>query len=92
MKQFIMENIKVPTGSINDWMAPYTLLTLAKSAQEMGELAAQAAVSILDGTAPTQVPVVENKKGQLIANLILADKLGVAFTPSVLKNAVIIDE
>jgi ABC-type uncharacterized transport system substrate-binding protein len=92
MKQFIQDNIKIPTASINDWMAPYTLLTLAKSAKEQGDLASVAVLSILDGTSPAQIPWVENKKGQLMVNLPLADKLGVVFTPSVLKNAVVIDE
>jgi ABC transporter substrate binding protein len=92
MKQFVLDNIKVPTASINDWMAPFTLLTLAKSPKEQGDLASADALSILDGTSPANIPVHENKKGQLMVNLPLADKLGVVFTPSVLKNAVIIDK
>jgi ABC-type uncharacterized transport system substrate-binding protein len=92
MKQFVQDNSKIPTASINDWMAPYTLLTLAKSPKEQGDLASADALSILDGTSPSQIPVVENKKGQLMVNLLLADKLDVVFTPSVLKNAVMIDK
>jgi ABC-type uncharacterized transport system substrate-binding protein len=92
MKQFIQDNIKIPTASINDWMAPYTLLTLAKSPKEQGDLASIDVLSILDGTSPAEIAVVENKKGQLMANLPLADKLGVVFTPSILKNAVVIDK
>ncbi len=92
MKQFVLDNTTIPTGSINDWMAPYSLLTLAKSSQEQGEWSAQAALSILGGTPPSDIPVAENKKGQLIVNLELADKLGVVFAPSLLKNAVILGE
>jgi hypothetical protein len=92
MKQFVLSNTAIPTGSINDWMAPYSMLTLAKSAQEQGEWSAQAALQILDGTPPSSIPVAENKKGQLIVNLELADKLGVVFAPSLLKNAVIFGE
>ena len=92
MKQFMLSNTTIPTGSINDWMAPYAMLTLAKSAQEQGEWSAQAALSILGGTPPSDIPVAENKKGQLIVNLELADKLGVVFAPSLLKNAVILGE
>ena len=91
MKQFILQNTTVPTGSINDWMAPYSLLTLAKSGQEQGEWSAQAALSILGGTPPAEIPVTENKKGQLIVNFDLADKLGIIFSPSILKNATILD-
>ena len=92
MKQFVLRNATVPTGSINDWMAPYALLTLAKSSKEQGEWAAQAALSILDGTAISEIPVTENKKGEMIVNLDLADKLGVVFAPSLLKNALILGQ
>jgi ABC-type uncharacterized transport system substrate-binding protein len=92
MKQFMLSNTTIPTGSINDWMAPYALLTLAKSAQEQGEWSAQSALSILGGTPPSNISVAENKKGQLMVNLDLADKLGVVFAPSILKNAVILGE
>lgn len=92
MTQFMLSNTTIPTGSINDWMAPYAMLTLAKSSQEQGEWSAQAALQILDGTSPSDIAVAENKKGQLIVNLDLADKLGVVFAPSLLKNAVILGE
>jgi hypothetical protein len=92
MQKYILRNTVVPTGSINDWMAPYSLLTLAKSSEEQGELGAQAALQILDGTPPSEIPFTENKKGQLIVNLELADELEVVFAPSLLKNAVIVGE
>jgi ABC-type uncharacterized transport system substrate-binding protein len=92
MKQFVLQNSTIPTGSINDWMAPYSLLTLAKSGQEQGEWSAQAALSILGGTPPSEIPLAENKKGQLIVNFDLADKLSVVFAPSLLKSAVILGD
>ena len=73
-------------------MAPYSLLTLAKSSKEQGVWAAQAALSIFDGTPVSEIPVVENKKGEMIVNLDLADKLGVVFAPSLLKNALILGQ
>jgi ABC-type uncharacterized transport system substrate-binding protein len=87
MAQFVLDNGTIPSGSINDWMAPFSLVTLAKVPAEQGEWAAKAALRILDGTKPTDMPVVENKKGKLILNLPLAEKLGVVFAPSMLKNA-----
>ena len=92
MQQFIAKNTLVPTGSINDWMAPYSLLTLAKSGKEQGEWSAQTALSILAGTPVSDIPVTENKKGEMIVNLQLADKLGIVLAPSLLKNAMILDQ
>ena len=92
MKQFVLKNTAIPTGSINDWMAPYSVLTLAKSGQEQGEWSAQTALSILGGTPPSEITLAENKKGQLIVNFDLADKLGIVFAPSLLKSAVILGE
>jgi hypothetical protein len=92
MQQFILDNTTIPTGSINDWMAPYSLLALAKSANEQGEWAAQTALQILDGTPVSDIGVTENKKGELIVNLKIADTLSVVFAPSLLKNAQMIGE
>jgi len=92
MKQFVLRNTTIPTGTINDWMAPYSLLTLAKSASEQGVWSAQAALQILDGTPASEIPVAENKKGEMIVNLDLADKLGVVFAPSLLKTAKILGQ
>ena len=38
MKQFMLSNTTIPTGSINDWMAPYAMLTLAKSCTGTGRV------------------------------------------------------
>jgi ABC-type uncharacterized transport system substrate-binding protein len=92
MKKFVLENSKIPSGSINDWMAPYSLLTLAKSAKEQGVWSAQTALKILDGVPVSQIEVAENKKGELMVNLDMADKLNVVFAPSLLKNAAVILE
>ena len=92
MKQFVLENTSIPTGAVRDWMAPYAILTVAKSAKETGIWAAQTALSILGGTPVSEIPVTQNKKGELIINLDLADKLDIIFAPSLLKNAVILGE
>jgi ABC-type uncharacterized transport system substrate-binding protein len=85
--EFITANTKIPTGSRNDWMAPYVLVTLAKSGEEQGEWAANTALSILDGTSVSDIPVAENKKSELILNLDIAEQLEVVFPPSLLRNA-----
>jgi len=60
---------------------------VGKVPEEQGEWAAQAALKILGGTSPADIPIEQNKKGRLILNLDLAEKLNITFPPSVLKNA-----
>ncbi len=84
---FIRANTKVPTGTINSWLAPYSLITLAKRAEEQGEWSARAALQILDGTPASEIAVVTNKDGNMILNLDIAEQLGVVFSPSLLRNA-----
>jgi ABC-type uncharacterized transport system substrate-binding protein len=86
-EKFTLENAKIPSGTINSWMAPYAMITLAKIADEQGEWSGQAALRILSGTPVSEVAVAENKKGELILNLNIAGKLGVVFPPSMLKYA-----
>ena len=87
MRAFILENSRIPSGTINPWMAPYSLISLAKFGEEQGKLSVQAALRILNGTPTADIPVTENKEGQLILNLDLAERLHIVFAPSVLRNA-----
>jgi len=84
---FVLANTKVPTATIYDWMAPFALITVAKSAEEQGEWAAAAAVKVLNGTAISTIPVDKNKRGVLILNQKLADKLAVKFDLNLIKQA-----
>lgn len=87
MEAFFTEHTRIPTGTINPWLAPYSLITLAKNPDEQGEWSAQAALRILDGTPASEIALVENKEGKLILNLNIAEQLGVVFTPSMLRIA-----
>jgi len=89
---FILENTKVPSGSSSDWMSPFTMLIVGKSAVEQGEWAAETALSIIDDTSVSDIPITENKESTLIINLNLADKLGLVIEPSVLRHAEVYGE
>ena len=54
---------------------------------EYGEWAAKTALEILDGKAPSDIPLTQNKEGEIILNLDLAEKLDIAFDMNILKNA-----
>ena len=86
-QEFVVANTTLPTGTINEPMMPYALLGVTKVAREQGEWAARAALQILDGTDPSDIPVAQNKQGKLMLNLDIAEKLDIAFDPIMLKNA-----
>jgi len=91
-RRFAEENTKTPTGGIYTWMMPYVLIGVTKVEKEQGAWAAQAALNILDGTPPSGIPVVANKDGNLMLNLPIADRLGVVFSLSMIRNATIVDK
>ena len=89
-KSFVLENIQIPMATEGTPMIDICLIGLAKVSQEQGEYAARCALRILDGEKPSEIPVVTNKKGNLMLNLRIAEKLNVVFEPEMLRNAKII--
>jgi ABC-type uncharacterized transport system substrate-binding protein len=89
-KEYIAKTIKVPVVTTLDWMMPYATLGYTKIPEEEGEWAAQTALAILKGAKPSDIPEVKSKKGKLMVNLMLAEKLGIVFKMNLLKNAEII--
>lgn len=76
MRAFVEANTKKPTGSCYDFMADYAILNYAKSAEEQGFWAAGAALQILDGVSPKDIPIAQNKEGTLIVNARIAKASG----------------
>jgi ABC-type uncharacterized transport system substrate-binding protein len=91
-KKFTREYGKIPSGSSHDYMAPYVLVDYAKLGSEQGEWAASTALEILGGKSPQDIPITENKKGQLYVNLPMASKLGVKIPLDMLKAAKVIKD
>jgi ABC-type uncharacterized transport system substrate-binding protein len=86
-EQFFIANTTVPTGTINPWLSPYALVTLAKSPEEQGQWSAEAVLNILDGTSVTDIPIAYNERGYLVLNLNLAEQLDIVFPASLMRNA-----
>lgn len=87
---FALNTTKIPVGTTNSWTMQSSLIGMTKIAEEQGEWSARTALRILDGTPPSDIPIVTNKKGMLYVNLKIAEKLGVIIRPELLKNAQII--
>ena len=64
----IMANSKILSVTNHDWMMPYTMLGFTKVPEEHGEWAAQAALSIMDGVAVSQIAIVPNRKWDIWTN------------------------
>jgi ABC-type uncharacterized transport system substrate-binding protein len=89
-KAFMIENAKIPSGTIYDFMAPFAMITYAKVAPEFGIWGANTAIKILNGADPASIPATNNVEEKTFLNQAFADKLGVTFSADQIKNAEII--
>ncbi len=88
--EFVKNNTKIPSGTERRSMKDFSMLAIAIVPEEHGRWAAEAALKILQGTSPADIPVAENKEGQLIINLPVAMNAGVMFDPALLETAEIV--
>lgn len=72
----LVKHTKRLTVTNHGWMMPYTILGVTKVPEEQGEWAAKAAISILGGTAPSDIPIVSNTRRDLWINQRLLDASG----------------
>ncbi len=82
-----LDYTRIPTGSVREWTASFALISLAKDRAEDGEFAAQTVLQILDGTPISEIPMTQNKRGNLILNLDIAEKLDIVFSADLIQNA-----
>ena len=85
--RFVLEHSRIPSGSVQPWMAPYVLVTFTKDPYEQGEYAARTAIRILDGESPRDIPLVTNQRGKVLLNSELARALGLSIPSELLANA-----
>ncbi len=85
--RFVLEHSRIPSGSVQPWMAPYVLVTFTKDPYEQGEYAARTAIRILNGESPRDIPLVTNQRGKVLLNSELARALGLSIPSELLANA-----
>lgn len=90
VEHFIYTNTRIPTGHWDAWFRKNALITLATIPQEQGEYAATAALEILDGKSPADMPLVKNQKARIYLNMKLAKKLGILFPMDLIDSSEII--
>ncbi len=90
-KEQILHHIRRNTYKLSvtnhDWMMPYTMLGFTKVAEEQGELAAQAALSILNGIDISRIAIIPNRKWDLWTNRSLLNVAGISLPERLLKKS-----
>lgn len=88
---FVLENTRIPTGSMAGHLTSYTLLGNVKIAAEQGWWAGKTVLRILNGTAPSAIEETTNKQSKLYLNMPLAKKMNIKFPMSLLEKATFIE-
>lgn len=73
--------------AVHEWTAKFALFSMTSLAKEQGDFAAEAAVSILNGKSPNQIPIISNSKWQVLMNKKLIDKIGLKMPKNILEKA-----
>jgi ABC-type uncharacterized transport system substrate-binding protein len=85
--KLISTHTVIPACSTLDWMIKYSLLVYARIPEEQGEWAAKAALEILNGKSPSDIPVVMNEKAKVHLNMEIAKKLRIVFPMDLINKA-----
>ncbi len=88
---FIHEITKVPTGSWDESMKKFNMVTFATVPKEQGQWAANTALNILNGISPSDIPMVTNKVARVYLNMTLAKKLGIIFPVELIDRAILLE-
>ena len=82
-----LETVRIPVGCVDDRAMVCSTLGLVKEVGEQAAWAAAAAIEIVDGKNPSEIPLTNNKLGQIVLNLDIAEQLDIVFDSVLLKNA-----
>ncbi len=78
---------KILSVTNHEWMMPYAILGYTKIPEEHGEWAGYAAVNILKGANPADIPIVTNRKWDLWLNTGLLEVSGIELPRTLVRNA-----
>ncbi len=72
-----LASARVPSVTNHRWMMPVSMLGFTKIPEEQGRWAGEAALAILDGLAPSEIPIVANRRWDLWVNAALLQAAGI---------------
>jgi len=91
-RRVILTKTKIPSGSVSDHQARYTLLGRVKIGAEQGWWMGKTALKILEGVSPADIPVTTNTRTLLFLNMELAKRLEIKFPMDMIERAVFVGE
>jgi ABC-type uncharacterized transport system substrate-binding protein len=80
-KRLAEERSQIPSGTDFEWLTPVSLIGVVKSPEEQGRWAAHAALRILEGVPPGDIPLSYNREGELFFNARIARQFGIKDSP-----------
>ena len=89
--KFVEQNSKVVSGTWHDFLNRLALVSFNKLGTEHGEWAGKTALQVLKGASPSSIPFTVNKQGEVVVNVRVAKKVGVAPSFEVLQGAKVIE-
>jgi ABC-type uncharacterized transport system substrate-binding protein len=88
---FTQEQTRIVTGSLTKNMMGNAVMGYVRLPEEHGEWVAQSVLQILDGTRPHEIPVAQNKKGRLMLNRSLLERLNLVVDRALYRRAEIVE-
>ena len=92
MEQFVHTHTQKLSATNHGWMLPYTILGFTKVPEEHGVWAGKAAIAILNGARPNDIPIVSNRKWDLWLNDVIVKSSGIEIPDTLARKAKKISE
>jgi ABC-type uncharacterized transport system substrate-binding protein len=86
-KNIVQANTSKLSVTNHEWMMPFAIFGLTKIPAEHGEWAGKAALAILHGTSPTEIPIVSNRKSEIWVNESVLQGSGIEMPAAYLRKA-----
>jgi hypothetical protein len=87
VKQFVHTQTHKLSTTNHGWMLPYTMLGFTKVPEEQGVWAGKAAIAVLNGARPNEIPIVSNRKWDIRINEGLVKSSGIQIPDAFAKKA-----
>lgn len=87
LAKYAVEQATKLTVTSHEWMMPFSSIGYTKIPQEHGEWAAQAAIEILNGLSPADIPIVANRKWDIWLNLPHLQATGIQLPRKIMRKA-----